>query len=201
MDFVTNQIMSVIFICAVLSFFAGIAFERFQARLIRRAWKARKAGGWADHGRIVPFGREQAPLVDAADQLRVVMRAAFAKQRILSKTEARVFFAVEQALEQAGVGWRLMAQVNLGEILSSEDAQAYAAINSKRVDMLVIATSGLPIAAIEYQGSGHHQGTSAARDAVKKEALRKAGVSYFEVTPDDGPDDVRRMIARMTQLE
>ncbi|MEP7348782.1 MAG: hypothetical protein ABI668_02385 [Sphingorhabdus sp.] len=29
--------------------------------------------------------------------------------------------------------------------------------------------------AIEYQGSGHHQGTAAARDAVKKEALRGSG--------------------------
>jgi len=30
--------------------------------------------------------------------------------------------------------------------------------------------------ALEYQGSGHHNGScAAARDAVKKEALRKAG--------------------------
>ena len=39
----------------------------------------------------------------------------------------------------------------------------------------------LPIAAIEYQGGGHHQGTAAARDAVKKEALRRAGIGYPEV--------------------
>lgn len=138
---------------------------------------------------------------DAADQLRIVMQADFSKRRILNKTEARVFFAVEQALEQMNTGWRLMAQVNLGEILSSKDSGAFATINSKRVDMLVIARSGLPIAAIEYQGDGHYQGTSAARDAVKKEALRKAGVSYFEVTPDDKPEDVRRIIARMVETE
>ena len=35
--------------------------------------------------------------------------------------------------------------------------------------------------AIEYQGSGHHQGTAAARDVVKKEALRKVGIGYYEV--------------------
>ena len=35
--------------------------------------------------------------------------------------------------------------------------------------------------ALEYQGTGHHQGSVAARDAVKKEALRKAGISYHEV--------------------
>jgi hypothetical protein len=142
-----------------------------------------------------------APATDAADQLRIVMHADFSKRPILTKTEARVFFAVERALEQAKAGWRLMAQVNLGEILSSDDARAFATINSKRVDMLVIASNGMPIAAIEYQGGGHHQGTSAARDAVKKEALRKAGVRYFEVTPEDSRDDVHRVIARMVQME
>lgn len=36
--------------------------------------------------------------------------------------------------------------------------------------------------ALEYQGSGHHIGNfAAARDAVKKEALRKAGIGYHEV--------------------
>jgi len=74
-----------------------------------------------------------------------------------------------------------MAQVSLGEVLSSPDARAYSAINSKRVDLLIVSRSGDPIAAIEYQGHGHYQGTAAARDAVKKEALRKAGA-----TPRDG---------------
>ena len=44
-----------------------------------------------------------------------------------------------------------MAQVSLGEVLSSPDALAYAAINSKRVDILIVSNSGIPIAAIEYQ--------------------------------------------------
>jgi hypothetical protein len=37
------------------------------------------------------------------------------------------------------------------------------------------------IHAIECQVSGHHQDTAAARDAVKKEALRTAGIGYHEV--------------------
>jgi hypothetical protein len=32
-----------------------------------------------------------------------------------------------------------------------------------------------------YQGTGQHQGTAAGRDAVKKEALREAGIGYHEV--------------------
>src|SRR3546814_7251205 len=56
-------------------------------------------------------------------------------------------------------GWRVMAQVNLGEILESDDKHAFMAINSKRVDVLVIGTNGAPIAAIEYQGGGDRKST------------------------------------------
>jgi hypothetical protein len=87
----------------------------------------------------------------------------------------------------------------LGEVLSSPDARAYGAINSKRVDLLIVSGRGDPIAAIEYQGHGHYQGTAAARDAVKKEALRKAGVRYIEVTPESGTEDMAREILRIAQ--
>ncbi len=209
MDIVTNQITTVIFTCAVVSFLVGIYYERTRTRWSRRAWKSRKGrtsnmrpftrGAGLDA--IVPVESGQPPISDAAEQLRIVMAASYSKQRILNKTEARVFAAIEDALQKAQVGWRLMAQVNLGEMLRSDDPRAFAAINSKRVDMLVVSAGHQPIAAIEYQGGGHHQGTSAARDAVKKEALRKAGVSYYEVTPADGPEDVHRIITRMAQVE
>jgi hypothetical protein len=94
-----------------------------------------------------------------------------------------------------------MAQVSLGEVLSSPDARAYGAINSKRVDLLIVSRSGDPIAAIEYQGHGHYQGTAAARDAVKKEALRKAGVRYIAVTPESSTEDMARKISRIAQAE
>ena len=45
--------------------------------------------------------------------------------------------------------------------------------------------------AVEYQGGGHYQGTATIRDAVKKEALSKAGVAYIEVFPGDSPDEIR----------
>ena len=56
-----------------------------------------------------------------------------------------------------------------------------------------------PLHAIEYQGGGHHQGTAAARDAVKKEALRRAGVGYVEVVPGDTPAELRRVVERLVQ--
>jgi hypothetical protein len=90
-----------------------------------------------------------------------------------------------------------MAQVCLGEVLSSPDARAFSAINSKRVDVLLVDEDSQPIAAIEYQGSGHYQGSAAARDAVKKEALRRAGVRYIEISTDHTPKDLATEIARI----
>ena len=110
-------------------------------------------------------------------------------------------YAAERAINTADLKWRVMAQVSLGEVLSSPDARAYSTINSKRVDLLIVSRRGDPIVAIEYQGHGHYQGTAAARDAVKKEALRKAGVRYIEVTPDSGTEDMVRVILRMAQVE
>ena len=51
---------------------------------------------------------------------------------------------------------------------------------------------------MEYQGGGHYQSTAAARDAVKKEALRRAGVPTIEVVGGThGPDDLRRELRRL----
>ena len=111
------------------------------------------------------------------------MGADFQRRRLMSPNEAQVFKAAEAVVKSLDLRWRVMAQVSLGEVLASSDKRAYAAINSKRVDILLISGAGEPVAAIEYQGSGHYLGTAAARDAVKREALRRAGVAYIEVTP------------------
>lgn len=141
--------------------------------------------------------KSDGPVIDASDQLRVVMNASFEKRKLLSKDEARVFYRAEKAVETLGLNWRVMAQVCLGEILKSPDARAFGAINSKRVDVLLIASNGDPIAALEYQGSGHYLGTAAARDAVKREALRRAGIAFIEVTPNHDADDMMRELRRL----
>ena len=52
--------------------------------------------------------------------------------------------------------------------------------------------------AIEYQGSGHHQSSAAARDAVKKEALRKAGIGYHEVVAGQTTaGELRRLVEKL----
>ncbi|WP_292081836.1 DUF2726 domain-containing protein [Brevundimonas sp. UBA7506] len=129
------------------------------------------------------------------------MNAEFQPKRLMSKSEARTFLQIERLLRGHANGWRVMAQVSLGEVLTTTDAKAFAAVNSKRVDMLVIARDGQPLAAVEFQGSGHYLGTAAARDAVKREALRRAGVDFIEVKPHHSEEDLAFEIARLVRLK
>lgn len=89
----------------------------------------------------------------------------------------------------------MFAQTSLGEVIGSNDNRAFSTINSKRVDVLLVDRFGSPVVAVEYQGSGHYQGSAAARDAVKKEALRKAGVQYVEVMESDSDEWIRQKVS------
>lgn len=144
----------------------------------------------------------QQRLPDATDQLRTVMKADFKAQPLLNKSEARLFRAVDKQVLEARPGWQVMAQVSLGEILKCEDKAAYACINSKRVDLLIVDDECKPLHAIEYQGGAHFKGAhaTAARDAVKKEALRRAGIGYVEVVAGDTPAELRRVVERLVRV-
>jgi hypothetical protein len=178
----------------------GITVERViegQKRAERRAyWKGRN--GAKRNGQVTPirkgadaklanmFGaatgaNASAAGTSATDQLACVMGAPFTSRPLLNGPEATLFKALDAAVIARNPGWQVMAQVSLGEFLASPDKDAFWAVNSKRVDFALMDPSARVIHAIEYQGTGHHQGTAAARDAVKKEALRKAGIGYHEV--------------------
>lgn len=194
-----------IFLLVAGAILLGVQSERWRARSAAKAWGKRRGAGWrprivrsASSAQHRPGDAATLPAFDAAEQLRCVMGAKFDRRPLLSKSEARVFFAAERAIREAGLGWRVMAQVCLGEILRCADERAFAAVNSKRVDMLIVTGGGMPLAAIEYQGSGHHQGTAAARDAIKKEALRRAGVAWIEISAGEHrSEDLKREIARL----
>jgi hypothetical protein len=166
----------------------GIAVERLvegQKRAERWAyWAGRNSG--KKGGKVVPLKKDE--LSEAAkanggatDQLACVMAADFSARALLNRPEANLFKALDAAVIARNPSWQVMAQVSLGEFLASPDKDAYWAINSKRIDFALMDPDARVVHAIEYQGSGHHQGTAAARDAVKKEALRKAGIGYHEV--------------------
>jgi hypothetical protein len=187
--------------------FAGMVIERFLSKMRRQSWRERnrwrleKAHNGADiaGGPWLAKADSAAPKQpDAADQLRIVMAANFTIQPLLNRSEARVFKELDRIVISCNPTWQVMAQVSLGEILRCKDVNAYSCINSKRVDLLLMDEACQPRHAIEYQGGAHHQGTAAARDAVKKEALRRAGIGYHEVVAGHTtPSELRRLIEKL----
>jgi len=185
----------------------GIVFERIGAELRRQNWRQRKRRRWqsqAPRGVAAPApwqpslrsASHRQP--DAADQLRIVMNAEFSIQPLLNRGESRVFQQLDRMVLACNPRWQVMAQVSVGEILRSRDPEAYRCINSKRVDLLLVDADCRPKHAIEYQGEGHHQGTAAARDAVKREALRRAGIGYHEVVAGHTtPSELRRLVEKL----
>ena len=188
----------------------GILVERLvegQKRAERKAyWQGRNT---SKHGSIgVGFKREKQAIplkgtperanLDAAEQLRQVMEADFTPRALLNRPEAQVFKALDTAVIARNPGWQVMAQVSLGEFLASPDKDAYFAVNSKRVDFALMDPDCRVRHALEYQGTGHHQGSAAARDAVKKEALRKAGIGYHEVVAGHTTaGELRRLVEKL----
>ena len=191
----------------------GVAAERLAENIEkqrrREYWRSRNQSGKSPFrpwhrktGLPIPIKKDapgrKAP--DAADQLRCVMEADFTERPLLNKSEAAVFKALDAAVIARNPGWQVMAQVSLGEFLDSKDTDAFLAVNSKRVDFALMDQHCCVRHAIEYQGTGHHLpgGAAAARAAVKKEALRKAGIGYHEVVSGHTtPGELKRLVDRL----
>lgn len=196
---IANPVLLLVILAAGV--FLGMAVEQLFSKLRQQAWRKKNYNRW-DKKRVAgPWqaSRDVLPkLKDAADQLRMVMESDFIVQALLNKSETTVFKELERIVHGCNPAWRVMAQVSLGEILRCEDTEAYSCINSKRVDFLLIDGDCWPRHVIEYQGGAHHQGTAAARDAVKKEALRRAGIGYHEVVAGHTtPTELRRLIEKL----
>lgn len=186
---------------------AGMKFEQFLSKLRRQAWRERNRWRWerksngrdfADKASLSTLDPAESKKTDAADQLRIVMGANFTVQPLLNKSEARVFKELDRIVSGCNPEWQVMAQVSLGEILRSKDAGAYSCINSKRVDLLLIDEDCQPRHAVEYHGGAHYQGAAAARDAVKREALRRAGIGYHEVVAGHTtPSELKRLVEKL----
>jgi len=183
--------------------FVGMTIERSLSDIRRQTWRKRNRWRWkrkrSSTSESKPWQPKAVPnQPDAADQLRIVMAANFTVQSLLNKSEARVFRELDRIVVSCNAAWQVMAQVSLGEILRSKDANAYGCINSKRVDLLLMDEDCQPRHAIEYQGAAHHQAAAAARDAVKKEALRRAGIGYHEVVAGHTtPSELRRLVEKL----
>lgn len=181
----------------------GIVVERIaenmQKAKRREYWERRNRSKPKD--KVVPIDRKEKSRTDtAADQLRVVMGASFNARPLLNKPERRLLSVLDNALESKSPGWRAHGQVSLGEILWSDNKEAFWAINAKRVDLLIVDANCKPLHVVEFQGTGHHISEEvAARDAIKKEALRRAGIGYVEVVSGDTPAEVRSMVQKLVR--
>lgn len=155
---------------------------------------------------LYPVDSPVAPLSDPKVQMEAVANSAFVKQRLLNREEFRLLPLLESIIEELDQGHRLTIQTSLGELIrakaESEEIQnrAFASINSKRLDFGIVDRAGYLAVAIEYQGSGHYHATSFMRDAVKREALRKAGVQLLEIHKDLSPEKVKsEIVSRLSQ--
>ena len=118
-----------------------------------------------------------------------ISKVDFEPRRLLNRSEYGILRILENITREIGGGYRVMAQTSLGEIiapaatLGSKEARdlAFRSINGKRLDFLVIDRIGMPALAVEYQGHGHDRNGAFMRDAVKREAVRKAGIQLLEV--------------------
>lgn len=170
-----------LFVVLALGAAIGIVFERLTHHAEREQrktyWRGRNQGKRGPNLKTIERAecKQVAGADFAADQLKTVSRANFTSRSLLNRSEAKVFAALDTAVIARNPCWQVMAQVSLGEFLASPDKDAFPAVNSKRVDFALMDEHYRVVHAIEYQGSGHHTGPSAAaRDAVKKEARPQA---------------------------
>lgn len=137
---------------------------------------------------------------DPTNQMEAVSRVRFRRKKLLNGSEDRLFNLVDENLQTTYPDLRLMAQTSLGEVIEpvSQDkrhwARAQASVNSKRLDMAIFNTHGMLLAAIEFQGSGHYSQKTFMRDAVKKEALRRAGITLIEVPNNYSPESINALL-------
>ena len=158
---------------------------------------------WSEEGRRSDASR----LGDPRAQMEFISRVDFEPEPLLNKSEYRILQLLEKVVREIGVGYRVMAQTSMGEIIAPRTSSAskeerdlaYRSINSKRLDFLVINRFGLPCLAVEYQGHGHYQGKAFMRDAVKREAIRKAGIGFLEIPADYDAEEQERQIHSMLQ--
>jgi hypothetical protein len=190
-------VVALLCIIALVALYGSLPTSRRERRG-RRAWSPRVIRPPAQRS-------DQDSWSDPKWQMEIISRVSFEPQRLLNASEYKVLVLLEAVVSEAADGFRFMAQTSLGEILkpreSSSNAEhaalAYRAINSKRVDFVIVDRRGMAVLAVEYQGYGHYQGNAFMRDAVKREVFRKAGVAFIEVPAEFCDEELSAQVRRI----
>lgn len=169
----------------VIAILAAVVSIALLMRSFKRSPKFGTGRGKPSHYQVFKNTGNGAPAVNTspsvASEMQRILYASFQKKRLMNREEYGLFVRLEKLINSNTEGMRLFSQVPLGEILRSNDSDAFFCINSKRCDFVVIDRNGEALVALEYHGSGHFQGNSSMRDEVKRLALQKASIPTIEV--------------------
>ena len=143
-------------------------------------------------------------LGDPTAQMEFISKVDFKPRPLLNRSEYKILRILEEVSQDIPGGHRVMAQTSLGEVLAPQMASgskaardlAFRSINSKRLDFLVIDGYGMPVLAVEYQGHGHYNDRTFMHDAVKREAVRKAGIRFLEIPAEYDAKDLENEIRK-----
>ena len=143
-------------------------------------------------------------LGDPTAQMEFISKVDFKPRPLLNRSEYKILRILEEVSQDIPGGHRVMAQTSLGEVLAPQMASgskeardlAFRSINSKRLDFLVIDGYGMPVLAVEYQGHGHYNDRTFMHDAVKREAVRKAGIRFLEIRAEYDAKDLENEIRK-----
>lgn len=128
------------------------------------------------------------------NQLSSVQGATFSKLPVMNASENALYNFLLHMVKKYDYPVRVFPQVSLGEILKSDNKAGFFAINSKRVDFVIADKNNMPVAVVEYQGSGHWQNNARKRDTIKKLACEKAGIKYFDLPATYTGNEVKPLI-------
>lgn len=140
----------------------------------RRKYKSRK---WVNYSQKPERARghnaEQQGVLEK--QLEALRATTIKTKRPVNKSAFQIWLALERAIKIHAPRSRVMPEVGMGAFLNTssdgqiswDDKEAFRAFVAKRVDFLVVDDFGNPAFAVEYHGSGHYIGdTAASRDVV-----------------------------------
>ena len=163
---------------------AGIGRQR-----LRRPQKNKNAQEQKPHD----FKKEK-----AEENLRIARKNRYQKKTVCNANEQAAYAAAWDIVRARQRKERVLPQVSLGEIIIHPNGRIHAAINSKRVDLLVTDAQFNPLVVIEIDGSGHYLSDySRINDETKTLALRSAGIPLLRIAAKhDNHAEIRRMVRK-----
>lgn len=143
------------------------------------------------------------------NQMQNVEECVLRSVRPVNKEAVTILYALEEWLEaNFEKKWRLSFEVSMAAFIKTDygaDAKAqeraFSAYRGKRVDFLLIDASGLPMLAVEYNGTGHDLSDDAEdRMKVKRRVLERVGLPLLEIPAKTTKAEVKRRVDAMLKV-